>query len=52
MSSDELLAFYRVVDLDEDGRISYSELLEAVTLVPNYFSRPSNNVAKSRELVN
>ena len=39
MSNDELSAFFRVVDLDEDGRISYTELLEAITLVPNYFNR-------------
>jgi Ca2+-binding EF-hand superfamily protein len=38
LSYDELWAFFRVVDADEDGRISYSELLEAITLVPNYFS--------------
>jgi hypothetical protein len=55
-----LLAFFRVVDLDEDGRISYTELLEAITLVPNYFSArnkaPQSPVVKdlqrSRELVN
>lgn len=38
ISYDELQAFFRVVDSDEDGRISYSELLEAITFVPNYFS--------------
>lgn len=38
LSYDELLAFFRVVDTDEDGRISYSELLEAITFVPNYFN--------------
>jgi Ca2+-binding EF-hand superfamily protein len=33
------LAFFRVVDLDEDGKISYSELLEAITYKPIFFSR-------------
>ncbi len=37
MSFDEGLAFFRVVDTDEDGKISYAELLEALTLVPDYF---------------
>ena len=38
LSYDELQAFFRVVDTDEDGRISYGELLEAITFVPNYFN--------------
>jgi Ca2+-binding EF-hand superfamily protein len=37
LSFDELQAFFRVVDSDEDGRISYSELLEALTFVPDFF---------------
>ena len=32
-SYDDLEAFFRSVDLDEDGRISYSELVEAVHLM-------------------
>ena len=50
MSDDELNAFFRVVDVDEDGRISYTELLEALTMVPNYFNRSyelDNEVRKS-----
>lgn len=43
LSSDELFAFFRVVDLDEDGRISYTELLEAITSCPNYFSSKLND---------
>lgn len=39
LSYDELCAFFRVVDTDEDGKISYSELLEAITFVPNFFSQ-------------
>lgn len=30
LSTDEILAFFRVVDLDEDGHISYPELIEAI----------------------
>lgn len=41
LSYDELNAFFRVVDRDEDGRISYSELLESITFVPNYFNLSS-----------
>jgi Ca2+-binding EF-hand superfamily protein len=48
VSFDELSAFFRVVDADEDGRITYSELLEAVTFVPNYFGgsrqQPSSTI--------
>ena len=38
LTYDELWAFFRVVDTDEDGKISYSELLEAITFVPNFFT--------------
>lgn len=38
LSIDELEAFFRVVDRDEDGKITYSELLEAITFVPDFFS--------------
>lgn len=48
MSFDELSAFFRVVDTDEDGKISYSELLEAITFLPNYFGG-NEDLNKSRE---
>ena len=40
LTNDELVAFFKGVDLDEDGRISYHELIEAVHLMEplNYFS--------------
>ena len=46
------MAFFRVVDRDQDGRISYSELLESITFVPNYFDLSSeiDQLRRSREL--
>ncbi len=50
LTYDELWAFFRVVDTDEDGRISYSELLEAITFVPNYFSQELRRSALESQL--
>lgn len=33
ITEEELKAFFRAVDLDLDGRVSYSELVEAVHLM-------------------
>ena len=33
LTYDDIEAFFRSVDLDEDGRISYNELVEAVHLM-------------------
>jgi Ca2+-binding EF-hand superfamily protein len=52
LSRDEAIAFFRVVDTDEDGRITYSELLEALTMVPDFFKSSVivQELRKSREM--
>jgi hypothetical protein len=48
---EEIEAFFRMVDLDEDGRISYSELIEAVHLLePLPYRIPSNLTIREAEL--
>lgn len=44
MNDKEINAFFRMVDLDEDNRITYSELVEAVHLMeplPYEFTMPT-----------
>lgn len=41
LGDEDLNAFFRAVDSDEDGRISYAELVEAVHLMEPLPYRPS-----------
>ena len=48
---EEADAFFRAVDLDEDGKISYSELIEAVHLLePLPYRVPSSVAIREAEL--
>lgn len=50
LTYDDLESFFRSVDLDEDGRISYSELVEAVHLMEPLPYDYSPIVDTSREI--
>jgi Ca2+-binding EF-hand superfamily protein len=51
LSLEEGDAFFRAVDLDEDGKISYSELIEAVHLLePLPYRVPSSVAIREAEL--
>jgi hypothetical protein len=52
LTAEEVEAFFQAVDLDEDGRISYSELIEAVHLLePLPYRIPSSVVIREAELL-
>lgn len=49
---DELLAFMAAVDLDQDGRVSYSELVEAVHLMEPLPYRSTEHGLRESEILN
>lgn len=44
LAADQLSAFFKAVDLDQDGRITYSELVEAVHLMEPLPYTPSSGI--------